>query len=37
LLLKDSQLRSTIVDNARALVEDFDWETVKEKWFEILK
>ncbi len=37
LLMNDSQLRNTIIDNARALVEDFDWEIVKEKWFEILK
>lgn len=37
LLMNDTHLRSSIIDNARALVKDFDWEIVKEKWFEILK
>lgn len=36
LLLTDVNLTSTIVLNARKYVEDFDWEKVKYKWFEIL-
>lgn len=36
-LVENSEIRSNIVQNARAYVADFDWEIVKHKWFEILK
>lgn len=36
LLVTDVNLASTIVQNARDYVEEFDWEKVKYKWFEIL-
>ncbi len=36
-LLNDSVLRESIIKNARNTVEDFDWEIVKHKWFDILK
>lgn len=36
-LFNDSFLRENIIKNARTTVEDFDWETVKHKWFDILK
>ena len=37
LLVSDANLTKNIVQNARNYVEDFDWEKVKDKWFEILK
>lgn len=37
LLISDVNLSTTIAQNARNYVEDFDWEKVKYKWFEILK
>lgn len=36
-LLNDTVLRENIIKNARITVEDFDWEIVKNKWFDILK
>ena len=36
-LLNDTVLRENIIRNARITVEDFDWEIVKNKWFDILK
>lgn len=36
-LLNNKEFKSHLVANARVLVEKFDWEIVKEKWFEILK
>lgn len=36
-LKSDSNFKSLIVENARKKVEKFDWGTIKEKWFEILK
>jgi L-malate glycosyltransferase len=35
-IMCDSKLRSTIITNGRALVEDFDWGIVKQKWIDIL-
>lgn len=35
-IMCDSKLRSTIITNGRALVEDFDWSIVKQKWIDIL-
>ena len=37
LLLSDTNFTKNIVQNARNYVENFDWEKVKYKWFEILK
>jgi len=36
-LLNNAVLRENIIKNARSTVEDFDWEIVKHKWFDILK
>lgn len=36
-LFSNNKLRDSIIINARKVVEDFDWEKVKDKWFEILK
>jgi len=37
LLLNNTQLTQEIIRNSRKLVEEFDWEKVKQQWFEILK
>lgn len=37
LLVKDSALTSQLIQNSRNLVEAFDWQIVKHKWFEIVK
>jgi len=36
LLLSNKELTKKIIQNSRALVEEFDWEKVKHQWFEIL-
>lgn len=35
-IISDSILRETMITNGRALVEDFDWNIVKQKWIDIL-
>jgi glycosyltransferase involved in cell wall biosynthesis len=37
LLLTDSVLTSKLIHSSRTIVEAFDWQFVKHKWFEILK
>jgi glycosyltransferase involved in cell wall biosynthesis len=36
-LFKNTDLRKSLVLNARKKAETFDWEHVKQKWVEILK
>lgn len=36
-LLNNTVLRENVIKNARITVEDFDWEIVRNKWFDILK
>jgi L-malate glycosyltransferase len=36
-LLNDEKFKNIIVKNARNLVEKFDWDNVKQKWFELLR
>jgi glycosyltransferase involved in cell wall biosynthesis len=35
-LIDNYQFKDTIVKNARKMVENFDWQTVKQQWLEIL-
>jgi len=35
-IMSDNQLRTLLTINGRALVEDFDWSIVKQKWIDIL-
>lgn len=34
---RNTEFKKLLIVNARTLVENFDWEMVKQKWFEILK
>lgn len=36
-ILESNELREKCTKNARLMVESFDWNVVKQKWFEILK
>ncbi|MEC4004385.1 glycosyltransferase family 4 protein [Flavobacterium sp. SUN052] len=36
-IFSNSEIRTSIIKNARLLVESYDWSIVKDKWLEILK
>jgi glycosyltransferase involved in cell wall biosynthesis len=36
-IISNKALKDQIINNAYNLVREFDWETVKNKWHEVLK